>query len=137
MNKFKQNIKCFNEKKARGLTILELLLVVGIIGVFAASSAPYVMRSVGWMHQTSEIEQDFYRLYEATLLISRYVGNGGQISTIKLVSGELKANGVTMVKNVKKWEEPYNLGKNTYRCDLTIEGSSGEQSLRFVVLQKK
>lgn len=116
---------------SRGLTMLELMLVVGIMGVFAASSAPYVMRSIGWMHQSFELEQDYYKLYEASLLISRYIGSGGNLSAIQLVDDELKAGGSVLVRKVTAWQ--YDNLSGVYRCDLTVEGSGGDQSVRFVV----
>lgn len=117
---------------SRGLTMLELMLVVGIMGVFAASSAPYVMRSIGWMHQSFELEQDYYKLYEASLLISRYIGSGGNLSAIQLVGNELKAGGSVLVRKVTAWQYD-NLSGAVYSCDLTVEGSGGDQSVRFVV----
>lgn len=112
--------------------MLELMLVVGIMGVFAASSAPYVMRSIGWMHQSFELEQDYYKLYEASLLISRYIGSGGNLSAIQRVGDELKAGGSVLVRKVTAWECSH-LSNAVYRCDLTVEGSGGDQSVRFVV----
>ena len=139
MNKIIQHNKNFfvgrGSRGSRGLTMLELMLVVGIMGVFAASSAPYVMRSIGWMHQSFELEQDYYKLYEASLLISRYIGSGGNLSAIQLVGNELKAEGSVLVRKVTAWQYSRlpNLPNAVYICDLTVEGSGGDQSVRFVV----
>ncbi len=136
MNKLTQNNKFSfmgkSHRRSRGLTMLELLLVVGIMGVFAASSAPYVMRTVGWMGQSLEMEQDYYRLYEASLLISRFVASGGRLNNLVHSNKELKSGSSVLVKNVTNWRYSH-LVNDVYRCDLTVEGAGGEQSIRFVV----
>lgn len=47
-----------------GMTLLELLLVIGIIGVVATSGAPFVARSMGWAIQQTETLRFRFRACE-------------------------------------------------------------------------
>lgn len=118
----------------RGMTILELLLVVAIIAIMAASGAPFVARSMGWVYEVSNSDHEFSRLYDASMILSRYIGQSGT-RDVKYESKTIKIDGNTVIDNVEDWKcEP--ISDKAYKCELKTHSSlAGEQFLRFVVFR--
>lgn len=126
----------------RGMTILELLLVVAIIAIMAASGAPFVARSMGWVYEVSNSDHEFSRLYDASMILSRYIGQSGPEKVEhEIESGSIKIDGNTVIDNVTGWtctELILDTSKNraAYKCELKTDNSMvGEQFLRFVVFK--
>lgn len=120
-----------------GMTLLELLLVIGIIGVVATSGAPFVARSMGWVYEVSNSDHEFSRLYDASMILSRYIGQSGH-ETVEheIESGSIKIDGNTVIDNVTGWSIEPILEDRAYKCELKTDNSMvGEQFLRFVVFK--
>ncbi|MDD3376312.1 MAG: type II secretion system protein [Candidatus Riflebacteria bacterium] len=118
-----------------GMTILELLLVVGIVGIMAASGAPFVARSMGWVYEVQNSDHEFSRLYDASMILSRYIGQSGT-DNVKYESKTIKIDGNTVIDNVEDWkcELIADTSDKAYKCELKTQSSLvGEQFLRFVV----
>lgn len=123
----------------RGMTILELLLVVAIIAIMAASGAPFVARSMGWVYEVSNSDHEFSRLYDASMILSRYIGQSGK-DDVKCESKTIKIDGNTVIDNVEDWKcEPItDAYDKAYKCELKTHSSlAGEQFLRFVVFKPR
>ena len=119
----------------RGMTILELLLVVAIIAIMAASGAPFVARSMGWVYEVSNSDHEFSRLYDASMILSRYIGQSGPYK-VECESGSIKIDGNTVIDNVTGWSTELILEDRAYKCELKTDNSmAGEQFLRFVVFK--
>jgi prepilin-type N-terminal cleavage/methylation domain-containing protein len=121
----------------RGMTILELLLVVAIIAIMAASGAPFVARSMGWVYEVSNSDHEFSRLYDASMILSRYIGQSGP-DNVKYESGSIKIDGNTVIDNVTGWSAALisDTSDRAYKCELKTDNSmAGEQFLRFVVFK--
>ena len=121
----------------RGMTILELLLVVAIIAIMAASGAPFVARSMGWVYEVSNSDHEFSRLYDASMILSRYIGQSGP-DNVKYESGSIKIDGNTVIDNVTGWSTALisDTSNRAYKCELKTDNSmAGEQFLRFVVFK--
>lgn len=121
----------------RGMTILELLLVVAIIAIMAASGAPFVARSMGWVYEVSNSDHEFSRLYDASMILSRYIGQSGP-DNVKYESGSIKIDGNTVIDNVTGWSTALisDTSNRAYKCELKTDNSMvGEQFLRFVVFK--
>lgn len=121
----------------RGMTILELLLVVAIIAIMAASGAPFVARSMGWVYEVSNSDHEFSRLYDASMILSRYIGQSGP-DNVKCESGSIKIDGNTVIDNVTGWSAALisDTSDRAYKCELKTDNSmAGEQFLRFVVFK--
>jgi len=121
----------------RGMTILELLLVVAIIAIMAASGAPFVARSMGWVYEVSNSDHEFSRLYDASMILSRYIGQSGT-DKVKYESGSIKIDGNTVIDNVTGWSTALisDTSNRAYKCELKTDNSMvGEQFLRFVVFK--
>ena len=119
----------------RGMTILELLLVMAIIAIMAASGAPFVARSMGWVYEVSNSDHEFSRLYDASMILSRYIGQSGP-DNVKYESGSIKIDGNTVIDNVTGWSTALisDTSNRAYKCELKTDNSMvGEQFLRFVV----
>ena len=120
-----------------GMTLLELLLVIGIIGVVATSGAPFVARSMGWVYEVQNSDHEFSRLYDASMILSRYIGQSGT-DDVKYESKTIKIDGNTVIDNVEDWKcEPItDASDKAYKCELKTHSSlAGEQFLRFVVFR--
>lgn len=120
-----------------GMTLLELLLVIGIIGVVATSGAPFVARSMGWVYEVQNSDHEFSRLYDASMILSRYIGQSGT-DDVKYESKTIKIDGNTVIDNVEDWKcEPItDAPDKAYKCELKTHSSlAGEQFLRFVVFR--
>jgi type II secretory pathway pseudopilin PulG len=119
------------------MTILELLLVVAIIAIMAASGAPFVARSMGWVYEVSNSDHEFSRLYDASMILSRYIGQSGP-DNVKYESGSIKIDGNTVIDNVTGWSTALisDTSNRAYKCELKTDNSMvGEQFLRFVVFK--
>ena len=123
----------------RGMTILELLLVVAIIAIMAASGAPFVARSMGWVYEVSNSDHEFSRLYDASMILSRYIGQSGPDNVkYESESGSIKIDGNTVIDNVTGWSTELisDASNRAYKCELKTDNSMvGEQFLRFVVFK--
>lgn len=117
-----------------GLTLFELLLVAGIIGILAASSAPFMVRTINWFHDLSKSETAVNQLYDTGLLVTRALTQDKTAITKLALSGDtLQFDGKAIQTGVTaSWETRNDLGGVVLFRISTV--SEPVETLSFVAL---
>lgn len=118
----------------RGLTLFELLLVAGIMGILAASSAPFVARNISWFYEIARSETAINQLYDTGSVVARAISQDRSM----LASFTINANTLSFDGNVLQtgvnatWTTETGLGGVVVFNLATVATPS--ETLRFVVL---
>ena len=120
-------------KRAKfGMTLLELLLVAGIVSVMAASSAPFLTRIIGWYHDIVTSEVAISRIYDTGMVVSRAITQDSAMLASFTVSGTtLYFDGKPLQEGVSA---TFANGPNNSVLFRITSVASPSETLRFVIL---
>lgn len=118
----------------RGFTLLEIMLVAGIIGILAASSAPFLARTISWFYEIARSETAVNQLYDTGMVMTRSISQDQSLlASFTVDAGVLKFDGRVIQEGVSStWTTRNDLG-GVVVINLATTGNPSE-SLRFVVL---
>ena len=118
----------------RGLTLFELMLVIGIIGILAASSAPFMARTISWFYEIARSETAINQLYDTGMVMTRAITqNQSLLASFTVDAGALKFDGKVIQEGISpSWSTKEDLG-GVVVINLATTGNPSE-TLRFVVL---
>lgn len=117
----------------KGVTLIELLLVVGVLAILAGSSAPYMVRTMSWFSDIAESESSVHELYNSGMIVSRAVTNTrNAIASFTISDGVFSYAGKVVQEGVEvAWNAAGPNGTVIFR--ISTIGASPE-TLRFVIL---
>ena len=85
----------------KAFTLMELLLVVAIVAIFAASSIPFLMNSFGGFNQITNQEAIINRLQEvSTVIIRRVTFDNHSTNALQTIIDEMQTNNGITVANL-------------------------------------
>ncbi len=118
----------------RGITLFELMLVAGIIGILAASSAPFLARTISWFYEIARSETAVNQLFDTGMVMTRAITQDKTLlASFTVDAGVLKFDGRVIQEGVSSsWTTRDDLG-GVVAINLTTTGDPSE-TLRFVVL---
>lgn len=118
----------------RGITLLELLLVAGIIGILAASSAPFLARTISWFYEIARSETAVNQLFDTGMVMTRAITQDRSLlASFTVNAGALKFGDSVIQEGVSSsWSTHNDLG-GVVSINLATTGDPSE-TLRFVVL---
>jgi prepilin-type N-terminal cleavage/methylation domain-containing protein len=118
----------------RGFTLFELMLVAAIIAILAASSAPFLARTVSWFYEVTTSETAINQLYDTGSVVSRALTQDQSLLASFTVSANtLSFDGKVIQSGVNaNWTTRNDLG-GVIVFNISTAAAASE-TLRFVVL---
>lgn len=118
----------------RGITLLELMLVAGIIGILAASSAPFLARTISWFYEIARSETAVNQLFDTGMVMTRAISQDRSLLASFTVNAGVLSFGNRVIQEgvSSSWATHNNLG-GVVVINLATTGNPSE-ALRFVVL---
>lgn len=118
----------------RGLTLVEILMVTGVIAILAASSIPFMTRFIHWFYDSARSETAISQLYDTGTIVSRAITqNRSHLASFSLDANALAYDGKVLQNGVNaSWNTlPAQGGVVIFNISTIAEPA---ESLRFVIL---
>ena len=120
----------------KAFTLMELLLVVAIVAIFAASSIPFLMNSFGGFNQITNQEAIINRLQEvSTVIIRRVTFDNHSTNDLQTIIDEMQTNnGITVtLKKVEHLKDKTGNSLGIAAITLTATKGTDTHEVRFLI----